>query len=64
MQRRTRQWLLARAKRQQNLIHSFLWMLDKRNWRRHPAPFNKTRRGLERRSERLFIRQIQHTVEQ
>lgn len=25
-------------------------------WKRHPAPFNKTRAGLDRRAERKFIK--------
>ena len=33
-----------------------------RTWRRHPAPFSKTRRGAMRRAERAFIRSTQHEV--
>lgn len=31
-------------------------------WRRHPAPFNKTRRGLQRRRERRWAAQQREIV--
>lgn len=44
------------------LLDALRSLLDGRTWRRHPAPFAKTRRGRERRAERLFVRTSHHEV--
>lgn len=41
-----------------NAAQAFLWMLDKRHWRRHPEPWNKSAAGLARRHERLFAERM------
>lgn len=35
---------------------SFKFLLKKSTWKRHPAPFSKTERGIQRRQARLFHR--------
>ena len=40
---------------QRKLGAAFRFLLENHTWKRHPEPFAKTRRGLERRSERRFI---------
>lgn len=35
-----------------------------RLWRRHPAPFSKTRAGLQRRQARRFVLLTQHTIQE
>jgi hypothetical protein len=34
---------------------AFRCLLDSRTWKRHPKPFAKTQRGMERRQARLFV---------
>lgn len=43
---------------QRNVTSALRALLDGRTWRRHPAPFAKTIRGLRRRQERLFARHM------
>lgn len=34
---------------------AFRFLLETKTWKRHPAPFNKTRRGRDRHAERHFV---------
>ena len=34
---------------------AFRFLLETHTWKRHPEPFNKTKRGLERRAEKRFV---------
>lgn len=40
---------------QRKLGAAFRFLLENSTWKRHPEPFAKTRRGLDRRSERRFV---------
>ena len=34
---------------------AFRFLLESHTWKRHPEPFSKSRRGRNRRAERLFV---------
>jgi hypothetical protein len=40
---------------QRQIGEAFRFLLEGRTWKRHPAPFNKTERGRERRAEKRFV---------
>lgn len=41
----------------------FRLLMQSKSWRRHAAPFAKTRRGLARRTQRRFILSLKQEIE-
>lgn len=40
---------------QRALGAAFRFLLENHTWKRHPEPFNKTKRGRDRRTEQRFV---------
>jgi hypothetical protein len=40
---------------QRKIGEAFRFLLETHTWKRHPAPFNKTKRGQDRRAEKRFV---------